>query len=141
MDCRPRHPPARPVVLFVEAHEDTRMLYTFALSASGFDVVAAQDGVEGYRRASELHPDIILTDLPLPNDDGSQFREDLKHDARTRDIPVVAVNGWLQRSLRDHPERDGFAALFSKPCLLDELAARLREVLDGKFRGGATFAT
>ena len=37
---------------------------------------------------------------------------------RTRDIPVVAVNGGLQRSLREHPERDGFSALFSKPCLL-----------------------
>ena len=140
MDSRPRRPPARPVVLFVEAHEDTRMLYTFALSASGFDVVAAQDGAEGYRRASEIHPDIILTDLPLPNEDGSQFRDDLEHDVRTRDIPVVAVNGCLQRSLRDQ-ERDGFAAAFPKPCLLDELAARLREVLDGKFRSGATFAT
>jgi CheY-like chemotaxis protein len=132
---RPRNPPTRPLVLVIEGHEDTRALYALALSAMGFDVVAARDGAEAYRRAWELHPDIIVTDLPRPNDDGWQFLEDLKQNSRTRDIPVVAVSGYVQRSLREHAERaerNGFAAFFPKPCLPDELAAGLRQVLDGK---------
>jgi CheY-like chemotaxis protein len=133
MDRRhPRNPPTRPLVLVVEGHEDTRALYAFALSAMGFDVVAAQDGAEAYRRACELRPDIIVTDVPMPNYDGWQFLEDLKQNARTRDIPLVAVSGHVQRSLRGDAERHGFAAFFPKPCLPDELASGLRQVLDGK---------
>jgi len=127
---RPPNPPARPLVLIVDAHEDTRALYALALSAMGFEVVAARDGTEAHRRAWESHPDIIVTDLPMPNDDGWQFLQDLKNDARTRHIPVVAMSGYVQRSLRERAERDGFAAFFPKPCLPDELAAGLRQVLD-----------
>jgi CheY-like chemotaxis protein len=128
---RPRNPPARPLVLIVEGHEDTRALYALALSANGFEVVAVQDGADAFNRAWLIHPDIIVTDLQMPNCDGWQFLQDLKHDARTRDIPVVAVSAYVQRSLRERAERHGFAAFFPKPCLPDELAAGLRRVLDG----------
>jgi CheY-like chemotaxis protein len=89
-------------------------------------VVALQDGSDAYRRAWEIHPDIIVTDVPMPNGDGSRFLQDLKCSARTRDIPVVAVSGYVQL------ERGGFAAFFTKPCLPDELAAGLRHVLHRK---------
>jgi CheY-like chemotaxis protein len=119
-------------VLIVEGHEDTRALYALALSADGFEVVTVPDGDEAYRRAWEVHPDIIVTDLPMPNYDGWQFLQDLKQNARTRRIPVVAVSGYVQRSLRERAEADGFAAFFPKPCLPDELATGLRHVLNGK---------
>jgi two-component system, cell cycle response regulator DivK len=129
---RPRTPPIRPLVLVVEAHEDTRALYALALSANGFEVVAVADGRDAFKRAWEIHPDIIVTDLPMPNCEGWQFLQDLKQDARTRDIPIVAVSGYVERTPRARAERDGFAAFFPKPCLPDELATGLRQVLDGK---------
>jgi CheY-like chemotaxis protein len=128
---RPRNPPIRPLVLIVESHEDTRMLYELALAARGFDVVAARNGDDPYRRAWETHPDVIVTDLPMPTYDGWQFLRDLRLDPRTRDIPVIAVTGYLQPSVRERADRDGFAALFPKPCLPDELASGIRQVLDG----------
>jgi two-component system, cell cycle response regulator DivK len=105
---------------------------SIALSAMGFEVVAVADCAEAYRRAWEIHPDIIVTDLPMPSGDGWQFLHNLRQNARTRDIPVVAVSGHVQRSIRERTERDGFAAFFPKPCQSDELAAGLRQVLDGK---------
>jgi two-component system cell cycle response regulator DivK len=129
---RPRNPPVRPLVLLVEGHEDTRALYALALAANGFDVVAVQDGDEGCTRAWEIHPDIIVTDLPMPSDDGWRFVQDLKQNPRTRAIPVVAVSGYVQQSLCERAERDGFAAFFPKPCLPDELAAALRHVLNAQ---------
>ena len=123
---RPRNLPTRPLVLIVEGHEDTRALYALALSAMGFDVVAERDGTEAFRRAWELHPDIIVTDLRLPNGDGWQVLQDMKNDTRTRNIPVVAVSGYVEQSVRERAERDGFAAFFPKPCLPDALADGLR---------------
>jgi CheY-like chemotaxis protein len=78
----------------------------------------------------DLHADTIVTDLPIPTYDGWQFLEDLKQNSRTRDIPLVAVSSYVLRSLREHAERNGFAAFFPKPCPPDELAAGLRQVLD-----------
>jgi CheY-like chemotaxis protein len=129
---RPRNPPARPLVLIVEGHEDSRAMYALALSAMGFDVVAARDEADAYRRAWELHPDIIVTDLWTPNHDDRQFLQELKQNPRTRDIPLVAVSGYAQRSPRECAELNGFAAVLRKPCLPDELAAALRQVLDAR---------
>ena len=129
---RPRNPPARPVVLVVESHEDTRALYALALSLVGFEVVAEQDGADAFRLAWEIDPDIVVTDLALPKYDGWQLLQDLKHDTRTRHIPVVAVSGYVEGSVRDRAERDGFAAFFTKPCSPDVLADGLRHVLGGQ---------
>jgi CheY-like chemotaxis protein len=127
---RHRNPPARPLVLIVEGHEDTRALYALALSANGFEVVAVADGNEAYQRAWEVHPDIIVTELPMPDYDGWQFLHDLKRNPRTRDIPLVAVSGYVQQSVRERVERDGFAAFFPKPCPPDELGLALRQLLN-----------
>jgi CheY-like chemotaxis protein len=135
---RPLNPSVRPLVLIVEAHEDTRALYALALSMMGFDVVAAQDGTDGYLRAQENHPDIIVTDLSMPNCDGWQFLRELKASSHTRDIPVVAVSGHVQPSVRDRAERAGFAAFLPKPCRPDELAAELHYLLDRPRDAGAT---
>jgi two-component system, cell cycle response regulator DivK len=125
-----RNLPQRPLVLLVERHEDTRELYAVGLSVSGFDVAAIADVAEAPRRAWELHPDVLVTDLPMPNGDGWRLLQNVRHDPRTRDIPVVAVSGHVQQSVREQAARDGFAAFFSKPCLPDELAAGLWQVLD-----------
>jgi CheY-like chemotaxis protein len=128
--CRPEAP-SRPLVLIVESHEDTRMLYEVGLATMGFEVVAARERDEAYRRASETHPDVIVTDLPVPDEEGWPFLRELRQDPRTREIPLVAVTGYVQPAVRERAERDGFAAFFPKPCLPDELASGLRQVLDG----------
>ena len=126
---RPRNPPTRPLVLLVEGHEDTRAMYAFALSATGFDVVAIEDDSEAFRHAWEIHPDIIVTDIPMPGE-GWPFLESLKKNARTRDIPIVGMSEYGPRSVEERVEREGLAAFLQKPCLPDELALGLRRVLD-----------
>ena len=124
--------PSRPLVLLVDGRADTLALYALSLSAMGFDVVPAKDGAEACRRAWETHPDIIVTELPMPNYDGRRFLKDLKQNPRTRDIPVVALSGRVEGPSLARTARDGFAAMFVTPCLPHELAEGLRRVLDGK---------
>jgi CheY-like chemotaxis protein len=106
-------------------------MYAVALSASGFDVVAAEDADDAYRRAWEIHPDIIVADLPMPNPERWPFLENLKQNPRTRAIPLVAMSGFVQRPVNERIDGAGFAAFFPKPCLPDELAEHLRQVLQG----------
>jgi CheY-like chemotaxis protein len=101
------HPPTRPLVFIVDGHEETLALSAVALYAMGLDVLAASDGVEGYSRARDGQPDIIATELSMRTDHAWDFLHRLKQDARTRNIPVVAVSGPIQLALRERAERDG----------------------------------
>lgn len=95
-------------------------------------MVPATDGSEAFTRACETHPDIIVTELPMPHYDGWQFLQDLKQSPATRDIPVVAMGGHVQAPIHEQPGHDGFAAFFTRPCLPGELAEGLRQVLERK---------
>jgi CheY-like chemotaxis protein len=83
---RPRGIPSRPLVLIVDDHDDTRELYVTSLAAFGFEAIAASDRAQACRRAWESHPDIVVTDLTRPGGDRWQLIQDLKGEARTRDI-------------------------------------------------------
>jgi two-component system phosphate regulon response regulator PhoB len=121
--------PARSV-LIIEDEQGPRELYAKLLGHAGFDVVEARTGTEGFTRACEARPDLILTDLGLPGINGWELIRLLKADSRTRDIPVVVVTGWSTPTLRDLAAKLGCASLLSKPCPPDELIAELEKTLD-----------
>jgi two-component system phosphate regulon response regulator PhoB len=126
----PRKVPSRPLVLIVDDHDDTRELYVQSLSLLGFEAITASDCAEAGRRAWESHPDIVVTDLTLRGGDRWQLVQELRREARTRDIPIILLTGHATPSLRERAAREGCAAFFVKPCLPDALATELRKVLD-----------
>jgi CheY-like chemotaxis protein len=102
-------------VLVIEDDADTREMYQELLTMHGFSVKTARTGMEGFTRACELKPDVILTDLGLPHIDGWEVIRRLKSDARTAAIPVVVITG------RSTSELDAMAAgldarVLLKPC-------------------------
>jgi CheY-like chemotaxis protein len=128
--CHPRTPPARPLVLIADGHDDTRELYAVALGPFGFDTDTVDDATHGFDRALTTHPDVIVTELSLPGLDGWSLVGDLKRNPRTRDIPVVVLTARIEPSVRERAEREGCAALLLKPCLPEQLAGALRELLN-----------
>ena len=134
MEPRRRRPPAaRPLVLIVDGHEDTRELYALTLQFFGFETVT-EDGAGALDRAREMHPDIIVTEIALPRRDGWMFVDELKHDPQTSAIPVVVLTSYMEPSLRARAEREGCAAVLTKPYLPDQLAPALRDVLQNDSR-------
>jgi len=132
MDRRhPRNISSRPLVLVVDDHADTRDLYLQGLVAFGFEAIEAADSEQAYRRAWDVHPDIVVTDLTLRGcGDGWQLLHDLRREARTREIPVVVLTGHDAPAFRERAEHEGCAGFLVKPCLPDDLATQLRRVLD-----------
>jgi CheY-like chemotaxis protein len=99
-------------VLVIEDDQDTRDMYAALLAVNGFLVQTARTGTEGFTRACEWKPGVILTDLGLPNIDGWEVVRRLKSDLRTTDIPVIVVTG------RTSSELDSKASSFGTPVLL-----------------------
>jgi CheY-like chemotaxis protein len=80
-----------PTVLLVEDHPMNRKLFRDILGFQ-FDVVEAESAEEARERLRSLSPDLIVMDIQLPGMDGLTFVRELKADARTAAIPVVAVS-------------------------------------------------
>jgi len=121
-------------VLVVEDYADAREMYSEYLQYSGYEVVEATNGMEALQRAVEDQPDIILMDLSLPVMDGWEATRRLKADARTADIPVVALTGHALAGISDGALRAGCDAFVTKPCLPEDLVKEIRKVLDSASR-------
>ena len=116
-------------VLVIEDEQDTRDMYVVLLGHSGFDVVTARTGMEGFTRACEIRPDLILTDLGLPSLDGWEVIRRLKADTRTKQIPVVVITGRSTPELHDVAAKLGCASLLTKPCMPDDLINEIERTL------------
>ena len=123
------HSPGRSnSVLVVDDHEDTRQMSLIVLQTQGFNPSAATGGDEAFTRAVEEQPDVIVTDLAMPEGDGWDLIAKLSSDPRTRSIPVVMLTACATEAVRERAKNAGLAAFFFKPCAPDVLAAELRRL-------------
>lgn len=120
---------AQPVVLLAEDFEDARDLYRDYLEFSGFDVHTANNGREAIAQAMALQPDLILMDASMPVLDGWQATRELKGNPSTRHIPVLALTAHAFEDARRQAHAVGCDGFVTKPCLPDDLVARVREAL------------
>jgi CheY-like chemotaxis protein len=122
-----------PSVLVVDDHEDTRHMSLLVLRTQGFKACAAANAHAAFLHACEEHPDVIVTDLAMPEGDGWELIEKLSSDPRTKDIPVVMLTACATtESNRLLAEDRRLAAFFFKPCAPDVLAAELRRLCDSR---------
>jgi len=119
-----------PLVLLAEDFEDARDLYKDYLEFSGFAVETANNGREAIDRAVALQPDVILMDASMPVLDGWQATKELKANPATKHIPILALTAHAFDDARQEARSVGCDGFVTKPCLPDELVARVRDTLE-----------
>jgi DNA-binding response OmpR family regulator len=124
---------ARPMVLLVEDHLDTREMYTWSLEASGFHVVTATAADEAFELATAMRPHIVVTDFWLKGGpSGADLCNRLKDDTRTATIPTLMVTGSTQRQLAEGTLQSSCAVVRLKPYLPDALERDVRALIAGE---------
>src|ERR687891_3017939 len=108
----------RRLALVIEDSDDTRELYALALQLDGYIVAQARDGRDGLLQARDVMPDVIVTDLAMPNMDGWEMIRRLKADPRTRHIPIIACSAHDARRRTDGSAPD---VVLRKPFAFDLL--------------------
>ena len=121
-----------PTVLVVDDHEDTRAMSVIVLRSQGFNALAVDGASAGFAVACAEKPDVIVTDLAMPDGDGWEFVHQLADDARTKDIPVVVVTACATETVRQRARVENCAGFFFKPCPPDVLAGELRRLIAGR---------
>jgi len=87
-------------VLIVEDEEHERTGLAELVSAWGYRAETAQDGVEGFEKASQWSPAIVVTDLKMPRMDGLELLERLKEDRGTVEVIVVTAQGTIDSAVQ-----------------------------------------
>ena len=114
-------------VLVVDDDPSVIGLVRSIMLAVGLKVESAGDGDEGVAKALRLTPDVILMDLAMPRLDGFEAARQIKAEARTAHIPIVAVTGydWDEAQAL----REGFVSLVRKPYQPEQLVTAVRRAL------------
>ncbi len=108
-----------------------------ALEKHGFKTVSAMSGSECISLAREMHPDLILMDVVMPDVNGFQATRTLARDPTTKSIPVVMVTTKGQETDRIWGLRQGAVDYIVKPVTATDLVTKAQEVLN---RAGGSLA-
>lgn len=118
-----------PLVLVAEDNEDVRQYIIDQLSAD-FRVVAAQNGKIGLEKALEIIPDLILSDIMMPEMDGVALCQALKTNEKTSHIPVIMLTARAEREDRIEGLTTGADDYLIKPFDATELKVRIHNLIE-----------
>jgi len=115
-------------ILIVDDSEDTREMMTKLLELESFKVVTARDGNTGLDTASDEQPDMIITDINMPNMNGIEMIKRLRSLPNVKRVPIMAItaygNGVAKEALDAGADRAA-----TKPIQFAALVAEIREML------------
>ena len=104
--------------------------YIAACLESGYRIQTAENGAIGIEKALELGPDLIITDVMMPEKDGFEVCDTLKHDMRTSHIPIVMLTAKADIESKLSGLRKGADAYLAKPFHEEELLVRIEQLLE-----------
>src|SRR5438477_12508275 len=84
----------RPSILIAEDNDDLRQLYILALSCKGFEVRIAGDGKEAVDKVRQRRPDVLVTDVMMPQMDGVELIRQIRKEPGLMDLPIIAVSAF-----------------------------------------------
>jgi len=108
------------VVLIVEDNEDVRN-YIQSCVSEKFKVITAVNGVDGLNKALEFMPDIIISDVMMPEKDGFTLCDDIKNNPITSHIPVILLTAKVDAKSKIEGLRKGADSYLAKPFDKEEL--------------------
>lgn len=118
-----------PMVLVVEDNLDLRNHISSILSAS-YTVHTARDGQEGIDKAIQLVPDIIISDLMMPEIDGMELCKQLKADQHTSHVPIIMLTAKADKTSKLDGLQTGADDYLTKPFDADELTIRVKNLIE-----------
>ena len=115
------------LILIVEDNEKNMKLARDLLQYHGFATIEATNGEDGIALARDRRPALVLMDIQLPGMDGVNALEQLRTDAMTARIPVVAMTASVMKEDRERFDKAGFDGFITKPIDVRAFPQQVRD--------------
>jgi len=116
-------------IVVVEDERDMAELVAMRLEREHFDVEVARDGVEALETIGANPPDLVLLDLMLPKMSGTEVAAELRHDPRTKHVPIIMLTAKSEETDIVVGLELGTDDYVTKPFSMSVLVARIAAVL------------
>jgi two-component system cell cycle response regulator DivK len=123
---------ANELILIIEDNEKNRKLCRDVLQVKGYKTIESETAEEGLELARSQAPALILMDIQLPGMDGITAMKQLKMDAKTTNIPIIAITASTMTHNRTTMLAEGFDGYQTKPMSLKEFLGEIERVLGTK---------
>ena len=111
-------------VLLLENNEDLRLMLILYLRLENFQVISAENGMTGLNLAKQIKPDLIISDVNMPEMDGYGVLKALREDLATAKIPFVFLTSISDMDKCAHAMELGADDYLTKPDDLSEMKGR-----------------
>ncbi len=111
---------AKKTVLVIDDDFFLQSMLNLALKDAGYNVVMAEDGEVGLDKIVHVNPDMVISDIMMPNMDGVEMFRQIKERLQDRGIPVVVMTALSRKSWFNDLEADG-AVIIQKPFKIELL--------------------
>src|SRR5688500_6412279 len=122
-------------ILVVDDYVDALEAWRLFLSAAGFEVRTAADGVLALEDALQHPPDLIVMDLELPRMSGLDVARALRQREETRHIPLIVATGYSHAQALAESKDVGVDSVIVKPCDPDHLVSEITRLLESRRNG------
>jgi two-component system alkaline phosphatase synthesis response regulator PhoP len=128
----------KPLILVVDDEADLLEIMSENLRVSGFDPVVAHNAKEAVDAAKKLRPDLILMDIKMPGETGTDAALTIKQDPDTKDIKIAFLSNMKDPWPTTSADRDGLTKALGMEDFIDKTAdlpatvARVKEILARK---------
>lgn len=119
-----------PTILLIEDTPANMKLATTLLHKSGYEVLQAEDAMQGIDLARKYRPDLILMDMQLPILDGMTATRILKTDPVTSHIKIVALTAFAMKGDEERMLDGGCDGYISKPIRYQEFLEKIKNILN-----------
>lgn len=116
----------RPRILVVDDEPQLIRVLRTGLKSRGYDVRAAADGLAGFEMFTDWHPDLVITDLAMPNVDGLELCRRIRAISQ---VPIIVLSAKGEEKTKVEALDTGADDFVTKPFGIDELLARVRASL------------
>jgi two-component system chemotaxis response regulator CheY len=116
------------LILTVDDSASMRMLLKTSLTAQGFEIESANDGVHGLERMHQVQPDLLITDINMPNMDGFELIEAVRAVGQFRSTPILVLSTEFSDEKKARARAAGATGWITKPFDADKLGAAIRRV-------------
>ncbi|MHB8483020.1 MAG: GGDEF domain-containing response regulator [Nitrospiria bacterium] len=119
-------------ILYIEDSAENRLLVRRVLEAENYEVLDAEDGPAGIKKAESECPDLILMDIMMPGMDGREVTTRLRGILALKKTPIVALTANVIKGEKERALVAGCDGYLQKPIDVDRFVEQLQGYLNGK---------